>query len=117
MRKKLIILVVVVSALLAGELAREKAVYIVRQRALESAYWSIDKKMRSDNGFDKKDVEKLLGPPDKVEPDTGGELWSWSSETSRGRLWRLFSQPRGRYELQVAFDPNSRAVNVYSGDN
>jgi hypothetical protein len=119
MRKKLIILAVIMVALGAGELIREKAMYVVQRRKLEASYWTIDKQMRADGGLNKKDVQKIVGPAESITNEAGNELWRWSAQNSQGKLWQLLhlATDKGHYELEVEFDKESQVVNVYSGVN
>jgi hypothetical protein len=119
MRKKLIILAVLAVALLLGELARERAMYIVQRRKLEASYWTIDKQMRAEGGLNKKDIQKMVGSPEKVTQDAAQELWRWSAQNSQGRLWQMLrlASDKGHYELDVEFDKEGQVANVYSGVN
>ena len=121
MRKKVITLLVIIIALLLGEIARERVAYVLQQKKLEAAYWQIDKDMRTENGLSRKDVEKVLGLPENVasQPD-GTELWSWTLRNRQGWLWsRLgLARDKGHYELDVSFNPEANRVqDVYSGVN
>ena len=119
MRKKIIILVVILLALCAGELAREKGLYIVQRRKLEASYWAIDKQMRGAGGLNKKDIQKMVGPAESTTTEAGHELWHWSAQNSQGKLWQLLrlATDKGHYELDVEFDKENQVVNVYSGVN
>ncbi len=119
MRKKIITVVIILAALFVGEVVREKAFYIVRQRRLEAAYWQIDKQMRTENGLDQKDIGKLLGTPESVTAKPDGVLWSWSMRNHQGRLWTLIglARPAGQYGLDISFDATGRVNDVYSGEN
>jgi hypothetical protein len=119
-KKRITTLLVLFVVLLGGELAREWGLYTYRTRTLQKAYWTIDKQMRGESALTKKDTQKMLGPPDKTGPlEDGGEMWSWSSRSYQGRLWRLIGKgpTMNPYDLDVAFDREGRAVNVFSNAN
>jgi outer membrane protein assembly factor BamE (lipoprotein component of BamABCDE complex) len=109
MKKRAVIIVSIVVALLAFELGREYVVYRLASNRFESGYW----KLQGRTGISKEEVRAVLGEPEQVESGATDENWYWYARNHGGPLWRLFSSGAG-YELNVQFDKTGRMLDVYS---
>ena len=112
MKKRVVILLSIVVALLALEVGREYVVYRMESNRLEGGYW----KLQGRTGMTKEDVRAIVGEPAHVETGATDENWYWYARASRGPLWKIVSRGSG-YELNVQFDKTGRMLDVYSKVN
>lgn len=111
-KKRVVIILGIVAALLAVELGREYLVYRMASNRLEGGYWKLQGRV----GLTKEEVRAALGEPNRVETGATDENWYWYARASRGPLWRMVSRGSG-YELNVQFDKTGRMLDVYSKVN
>jgi hypothetical protein len=108
-KKRVVILLCVVAALLFAELGREYVSYRMASNRLEGSYW----KLQGRTGLTKDEVRSIVGEPGRIETGASTEDWYWYAYESRGPLWRLITPARG-YELNAQFDKSGRLIDVYS---
>lgn len=111
-KKRVVIILCILMALVAIEVGREYVVYRMASNRLEGGYW----KLQGRTGMTKDEVRAALGEPHRVETGGTDENWYWHARESGGPLWRLVG-PRGGYELNVQFDKTGRMLDVYSKVN
>lgn len=110
-KKRVLIILCVLAALLTFELGREYVVHRMESNRLEGGYW----KLQGRAGLTKDEVRALLGEPHRIEQSAADENWYWYARESRGPLWKLVTS--GGYELNVQFDKTGRMLDVYSKVN
>lgn len=110
-KKRVVIILGILLALLAVEAGREYVVYRMASNRLEGGYW----RLQGRTGMTKDEVRALLGEPHRVEQSAADENWYWYARQSRGPLWKI--APGGGYELNVQFDRAGRMLDVYSRVN
>jgi hypothetical protein len=108
-KKRAVVILSILAALLAVELGREYLSYRMASNRLEGGYW----KLQGRAGLAKDEVRKLIGEPDRVEQAAAEENWYWQARTYRGPIFKLFTSRRG-YELNAQFDKDGRLVDVFS---
>jgi outer membrane protein assembly factor BamE (lipoprotein component of BamABCDE complex) len=111
-KKRVVIILCIVVALLALELGREYVSYRMTSNKFESSYW----RLQGRTGMTKEEVRSIVGEPEQVEMGAADENWYWYAHNHRGPLWKLFTSARG-YELNVQFDKTGRMLDVYSKVN
>ncbi|HEX8174531.1 MAG TPA: outer membrane protein assembly factor BamE [Pyrinomonadaceae bacterium] len=111
-KKRVVIILSILIALVAFEAGREYVVYRMESNRLEGSYW----KLQGRTGMTKDEVRAALGEPHRVEAGATDENWYWYARESRGPVWRLVSRGGG-YELNVQFDKTGRMLDVYSKVN
>jgi outer membrane protein assembly factor BamE (lipoprotein component of BamABCDE complex) len=107
-KKRVVIILSILMALLAFEVGREYVIYRIASNRLEGGYW----KLHGRTGLTKDEVRAIVGEPHRVEPGATDENWYWYARQSRGPLWRIAAS--GGYELNVQFDKTGRMLDVYS---
>jgi outer membrane protein assembly factor BamE (lipoprotein component of BamABCDE complex) len=109
MKKRVVIVLCILVALVAFEAGREYVVYRMESNRLEGGYW----KLQGRAGMTKEEVRAIAGEPNHVEQSATDENWYWYAGQSRGPLWKIISRGPG-YELNVQFDKAGRMLDVYS---
>jgi outer membrane protein assembly factor BamE (lipoprotein component of BamABCDE complex) len=108
-KKRAIIILGILAALLLFEVGREYVVYRMASNRLEGSYW----KLQGRTGMTKEEVRAVLGEPDHIETGESDENWYWYSREARGPFWKMVNSGGG-YELNVQFDKTGRLLDVYS---
>ena len=109
MKKRVVIVLCILVALVACEVGREYVVYRMESNRLESGYW----KLQGRTGMTKEEVRAIAGEPNQIEQSATDENWYWFARESRGPLWKIISRGGG-YELNVQFDKTGHLLDVYS---
>jgi outer membrane protein assembly factor BamE (lipoprotein component of BamABCDE complex) len=112
MKKRVIVILCLLAALLALEAGREYVVYRMASNRLEGGYWKLQGRV----GLSQEEVRAILGEPDRVETGAADENWYWYARASRGPLLRVVGSGSG-YELNAQFDKEGRMLDVYSKVN
>ena len=108
-KKRAVVILSIMLALLAVEVGREYIVYRMASNKLEGGYL----KLQGRAGLTKEEVRAIVGEPSHIEMSAADENWYWYVRESRGPVLKMVNSAGG-YELNVQFDKTGRMLDVYS---